>query len=83
VITAVGRRGPDCTEAKVFYVKLRQHKRFWPDMTLAEARFTIQNASLRTRYVCKGVGEMGLYTRAWVQLDQKWSSKTYLYKSCS
>ncbi len=30
-IMAVGARGPDCTEVKLFFVRLRQHRRFWPE----------------------------------------------------
>lgn len=81
-IMAVGTRGPDCTEAKIFNVRLQQHRRFWPDKTLAEVRFTVQNGKLRTRYICKGAGEKGLFTEAWVQLDERHKSKTYLYKAC-
>lgn len=81
-IMAVGTRGPDCTEAKLFFVRLRQHRRFWPDKTLAEVRFTVKNGKLRTHYICQGAGEKGLFTEAWVQLDEKHCSKTYLYKAC-
>ena len=30
-IMAVGARGPVCTEAKMFFVRLRQLRRFWPE----------------------------------------------------
>jgi len=81
-IMAVGARGPDCTEAKMFFVRLRQHRRFWPDKTLAEVRFSVKNGRLRTHYICNGAGEKGLFTEAWVQFDEKHRSKTYLYNAC-
>jgi hypothetical protein len=81
-IMAVGACGPDCTEAKMFFVRLRQHRRFWPDKTLAEVRFSVKNGRLRTHYICKGAGEKGLFTKAGVQFDEKHRSKTYLYKAC-
>jgi hypothetical protein len=70
-IMAVGARGPDCTEAKLFSVRLRQHRRLWPDKTLAEVRFTVKNGRLRTHHICNGAGEKGLFTEAWVQLERE------------
>ena len=62
-IMAVGVRGADCKERKLFFVRLREHRRFWPDKTLAEVRFTVTNAMLRTHYLCKGpIGERDVFT---------------------
>jgi hypothetical protein len=49
---------------------------------LAEVRFTVKNGRLLTHYICKGAGEKGLFTEAWVQRDEKHRSKAYLYKAC-
>jgi hypothetical protein len=82
-IIAVGVRGKDCKERKLLYVRLREHRRFWPDKTLAEVRFTVTNASLRTHYLCKGgAGERVVFTEAWVQGDTKSKSRYKEIAAC-
>jgi hypothetical protein len=83
VIIAVGVRGTDCTERKLLFVRLRQHRRFWFDKTLAEVRFTVTNASLSARYYCNGgVGEKGVFTEAWLQLEEKHKSGPVKISAC-
>jgi hypothetical protein len=82
-IVAVGVRGNDCKERKLLYVRLREHRRFWPDKTLAEVRFTVTNARLRTHYLCKGgAGERVVFTEAWVQGDTKSKSRYKEIDAC-
>ena len=82
-IMAVGVRGADCKERKLLYVRLREHRRFWPDKTLAEVRFTVTNARLRTHYLCKGgAGERVVFTEAWVQGDTKYKSRYKEIDAC-
>ena len=76
-------RGTDCTERKLLFVRLRQHRRFWFDKTLAEVRFTVTNASLSARYYCNGgVGEKGVFTEAWLQLEEKHKSGPVKISAC-
>jgi hypothetical protein len=82
-IVAVGVRGTDCKERKLFHVRLRQDRFLWPDKTLAEVRFMLTNASLRTRYLCKGpIGEKGVFAEAWVEGDEKHQSARVKFKAC-
>jgi hypothetical protein len=81
-IVAVGVRGTDCKERKLLHVRLRQHRRFWPDKTLAEVKFMVTNASLKTRYLCNGAGEKGVFSEAWVEGDSKHKSGPVKFKAC-
>ena len=64
-------------------MRLREHRRFWPDKTLAEVRFTVTNARLRTHYLCKGgAGERVVFTEAWVQGDTKYKSRYKEIDAC-
>ena len=82
-IMAVGVRGTDCKERKLLFVRLREHRRFWPDKTLAEVRFTVTNGALRTRYLCNGpIGEKAVFTETWVQGEAKHKSGPLKFKAC-
>ena len=82
-IVAVGVRGTDCKEGKLLFMRLRQHRRFWPDKTLAEVRFTVTNAMLRTHYLCNGpIGEKAVFTETWVQGEDKDKSGPLKFKAC-
>jgi hypothetical protein len=81
-IIAVGVRGTDCKERKLLFVRLRQHKRFWFDQTLAEVRFTVTNARLSARYYCNGAGEKGVFTETWVQGEEKHKSGPVKFAVC-
>jgi hypothetical protein len=81
-IVGVGKRATDCKEKKIFFVRLRHHKRFWFDETLAEVRFTVSNANLRVRYPCKGAGTKTIFTEAWVQGDTKSKSRYKKFDAC-
>jgi hypothetical protein len=81
-IVAVGVRGTDCKERKLFHVRLRQDRFLWPDKTLAEAKFTLTNASLRTRYLCNGAGTKGVFAEAWVEGDEKHQSTRVKFDAC-
>jgi hypothetical protein len=81
-IIGVGKRGPDCKEKKIVFVRLRHHKRLWFDETLAEVRFTITNANLRVRYNCNGAGTKTVFTEAWVQGDTKSKSRYKEFDAC-
>ena len=82
-IMAVGVRGTDCKERKLFHVRLRQDRFLWPDKTLAEVKFMLTNAMLRTHYLCKGpIGEKGVFTEAWVEGDEKHQSARVKFDAC-
>lgn len=82
-IMAVGVRGTDCKERKLLIVRLREHRRFWPDKTLAEVRFTVTNGALRTHYLCNGsTGERDVFTETWVQGEGKHKSGPLKFKAC-
>ena len=81
-ILGAGIRGADCKEAKILFVRLRHHRRLWFDETLAEARFTVTNAKLRVRYVCKGAGVQTIFTEAWVQGEDKHQSRYKKFDAC-
>jgi hypothetical protein len=81
-IVGAGKRGTVCKEKKILYVRLREHKRLWPDKTLAEVHFTLSNAKLGVRYVCRGAGTKTIFTEAWVQGDTKYKSRYKEFDAC-
>jgi hypothetical protein len=82
-ILGVGKRGPDCKEKKIVFVRLRHHKRLWFDETLAEVHFTLTNAKLRVRYPCENpVGVKTIFTEAWVQGESKSKSRYVKFEAC-
>jgi hypothetical protein len=81
-IVGYGKRGIDCKEKKIFHVRLRQHRTLWPDKTLAEVRFTLSNARLGVRYVCRGAGTKAIFTEAWVEGDTKYKSRYKEFEAC-
>jgi hypothetical protein len=81
-IRAVGVKGTDCKERKLFHARLRQDRFLWPDKTLAEVCFTVTNAMLRTHYLCNGAGEKGVFTEAWVEGDEKHQSVRVKFDAC-
>ena len=81
-IVGFGKRGTDCKEKKIFFVRLREHKTLWFDKTLAEVRFTLSNAKLNVRYPCRGAGTKTIFTEAWVQGDTKYKSHYKKFEAC-
>lgn len=81
-IVGAGKRGTDCKEKKIVFVWLREHKRLWPDKTLAEVHFTLSNAKLGVRYVCRGAGTKTIFTEAWVLGDTKYKSRYKEFDAC-
>jgi hypothetical protein len=81
-IVDAGKRGTDCKEKKIFFVRLREHKTLWFDKTLAEVRFTLSNAKLSVRYPCRGAGTKTIFTEAWVQGDTKYKSRYKEFEAC-
>jgi hypothetical protein len=79
----VGKRGTDCKEKKIFIVRLRHHRTLWFDEMLAEVHFTLTNAKLGVRYVCKGPGVKTIFTEAWVQGEDKHKSNYKKFEACS
>jgi hypothetical protein len=82
IIVGAGVRGTDCKEKKILFVRLRHHRRLWPDETVAEMHFTVSNARLPVSYVCRGAGVQTFFTEAWVQGDDKHKSRYKKFDAC-
>jgi len=77
-----GSRGSDCHERKLLTVQLRQNRRWWPDKTLAETKFTFTNGQLSVKYPCNGAGVKSVFTKAWLQGETPVQSPAKGFDAC-
>jgi hypothetical protein len=81
-LVGYGSRGSDCHERKLLTVQLRQNRRWWPDKTLAETKFTFTNGQLSVKYPCNGAGVKSVFTKAWLQGETPLQSPAKGFDAC-